>query len=199
MVDENEAFASGGDIYSEVIKFPSKVYSEKEVKELWDNAVPHPDLKPYVNRADREHFPPISRQKPDGYFIALYHGKIVAHCGWKKLEHAYLTAGVKTHPAYQGRGISGQLRKKRIGVFGSNPAIAFMNKNDEWWVSSWKKEGWEVVESAEDLPEAYQDLAPPNRIYLLYNKGAIMEDDKDDDTKNASFDRIFNTIIRVNI
>ena len=195
MVDENEAFASGGDLYSEVVKFPSKVYSEKEVKELWNNAVPHPDLKPYVNRAERSHFPEISRQKPDGYFVALHGGKIVAHCGWKKLEHIYLSSGSKTHPDYAGSGVNKILRKKRRGIFGNNPAMAFLNNSEKWWVDSFLKVGWEIVE---ELPEPYQDLAPPNRIYLLYNKEAKMGDDKPkDDEANKSFDRVFNNIIKV--
>ena len=194
MVDENIDPLTGEKIIEPVgilIKFPTKIYSEEEVKKLWDNAKPHPDLKPYVNRADRGHFPPISRQKPDGYFIALHFDKIVAHCGWKKLDHIYLGAGSKTHPDYVGRKINNYLREKRRNIFGSNPAMLFLNNTEQWWLDSFLKVGWEVVD---ELPEPYKDMAPPDRIYLLYNKDAAMQDDK----ANKSFDKVFNDILKVN-
>jgi len=128
------------------ITVSNKVISEAELLQLYAESYPKYKNKKKANgqdmpstrtpRAAQSVFPPLSRQTPDGYYVAMDGDILAGWAGWKKLDgNTYLTAGSATMPDYRKQGIQEILWSKRDIVFGGAAVIAMANNSQRKWVN----------------------------------------------------------------
>jgi hypothetical protein len=115
------------------ITVPNKVFSEAEVLQLYAESYPK-----YKNKKKRngEDLPPLTRQTPDGYYVAMDGDILAGWAGWKKLDgNTYLTAGSLTLPDYRNNNIQSELLwPKRDAMFGGAAVFTITNNKDEGWI-----------------------------------------------------------------
>ena len=123
------------------IEYPSRVFTEEEVKNMWNEN--WGDSYPYVLRGERD-FNKYSTNNPL-YFIALDENKIVGACGWVDNNIFYATAGTRVARDYRNKKIGVNLLKKRLDKIGNKPIVAGANNKNiggNIWINHWEKSGW---------------------------------------------------------
>ena len=128
------------------ITVPDKVFSEAEMLQLYAESFPKykniemtsgKDMKSTrTPRAAQMLFPPLTRQTPDGYYVAMDGDILAGWAGWKKLDaNTYLTAGSATMPDYRNNNIQSELLwPKRDAMFGGAAVFTITNNKDEGWI-----------------------------------------------------------------
>jgi len=129
------------------ITVPNKVFSEAEVLQLYAESYPKYKNKKKANgedlpstrtpRATQSLFPPLTRQTPDGYYVAMDGDILAGWAGWKKLDsNTYLTAGSLTLPDYRKNDIQSKLLwPKRNAMFGGAAVFTITNNKSAKWIN----------------------------------------------------------------
>jgi len=128
------------------ITVSNKVISEAELLQLYAESYPKYKNKKKANgqdmpstrtpRATQSLFPPLTRQTPDGYYVAMDGDILAGWVGWKKLDgNTYLTAGSATMPDYRNSNIQSELLwPKRDAMFGGAAVFTITNNNNTGWI-----------------------------------------------------------------
>lgn len=153
------------------ITYPSRVYREIEVADMWNNVVGK-DGRPveeYIPRAKRGHLISHTREPPL-YMIALDGDKIVGYAGWIDKGNYNVGGGIRVREDYRGKKVSSVLTDKRQTKMNDKPAIEMVNTQTmdrQVFISKWKRRGWIISPSPEEVPEEI-----PQDVFLDFKKKA---------------------------
>ena len=150
------------------ITYPSRVYREKEVMDLWNQY--NKEIDEFLMRRDREHLPAESKEE-GVYYIAFDDERPVGYTGWTDKSDHWKTSGVKVLDEYRGKGIAAKLIAKRLKKMVGKPAIVMLNNLAGGWADHWKRRGWKTFEEAGDYLDAslrnrYKKFEERSLVYL---------------------------------
>tara|TARA_R110002020_G_scaffold106867_9_gene248490 strand:+ start:2681 stop:3250 length:570 start_codon:yes stop_codon:yes gene_type:complete len=130
------------------IEYPSQVFTEEEVKNMWNES--WGDSYPYVLRGERGYANKYSTNNPL-FFIALDGDTIVGASGWVDNDTFYTASGTRVARPYRKGGemktqeIASTLLTKRLNKIGNKPIVTGLsNKNlpTGVWSKHFEKTGW---------------------------------------------------------
>ena len=136
-----------------MIKYPSKIYTETEMLDLWNSF--WSEVSPKSPRKDRPNLGPLSKDNPK-YLIALDGDKIVGYSGWVNKPTYNVLAGSTVIPEYRNQRISSNLIDKRMQLINDKPIIVSINnKNlpEGQWMAAFERRGWIKNPTDEEIPE----------------------------------------------
>jgi len=194
----------------EKIEYEVRKTNEEGLNKIYDNTFSNPELNEqaglknkYRLRSIRENISEAG--KIDGDYIVYVrkdNGGYIAKVGWG--EHETYTTALGTHvaPNYQPSGLTTLLLRARADALEviNKPSIVGINVKNipvEKWSAKVAGAG-RYDPNIKDHPDIPDDVIAEYKKKDAYFIKPVLKPEEDD-TKNASFDRIFNTIIRVNI
>jgi len=136
-----------------MITYPSKIYTETELLDLWNSF--WSEVNPKVPRKDRPFVSPLSKDNPK-YLIALDGDKIVGYSGWVNKPTYNVLAGSNVISEYRNQRISSNLIDKRMQLINDKPIIVSINnKNlpEGQWMAAFERRGWIKNPTDEEIPE----------------------------------------------
>nr|MDB4346089.1 GNAT family N-acetyltransferase [bacterium] len=139
-----------------MVEVPDKIYSEKEMLNLWNSNNPDDQKLPRKQRPTLK--TTLTTTNPE-YFIALSKNKPVGYAGFEDNGSFYATAGIYTTPTERGSGVSYLLNQRRLRILRQKPSIASVNISTfskSKWIKHWEDQGWkfnlEDVEVPSEIP-----------------------------------------------
>ena len=146
-----------------MITYPTKVYSETEMLDLWNNYWSetregnwesiHSQSK--TPRKTRGNLSPYSVKNPK-YLIALDGDKIVGYSGWSENGSYVVMAGSTVATPYRGDRISSNLIDKRMQLIKDKPILVSINNKtipDGGWIAAFERRGWIKNPTDEEIPQ----------------------------------------------
>ena len=202
------------DLTNDRIEYNVKTTNEAGLKEIYDNTFNNPELKEqagleikYRLRADRDNI--VAAGKIDGVYkvyIRKDNSGYIGKIGWAEHDTYTVALGTQVAPNYRSSGLSESLLSIRASALERIGKVSIVSMNvktmspDKWlaYVADKGRYNTDIKEHL-DIPDdvlaGYQ--AKPYLIKVPSAKPVEDEKPKDDEA-NKSFDRVFNSIIKVN-
>lgn len=146
-----------------MITYPSKIYTEAEMLELWNSQWGESREENWQkiysqNKNPRKTRPTLSPYSVDNvkYLIAFDGDIIVGYSGWSEKNSYVVLAGSTIATPYRGERISSNLIDKRMQLIKDKPILVSINNKtipDSGWMSAFERRGWIKNPTDEEVPQ----------------------------------------------
>lgn len=146
-----------------MITYPSKIYTEAEMLELWNSQWGESREENWQkiysqNKNPRKTRPTLSPYSVDNvkYLIAFDGDIIVGYSGWSEKNSYVVLAGSTIATPYRGERISSNLIDKRMQLIKDKPILVSINNKtipNSGWISAFQRRGWIKNPTDEEVPQ----------------------------------------------
>lgn len=146
-----------------MITYPSKIYTEAEMLELWNSQWGESReenwQKIYAkNKKPRKTYPNFSPYSVDNvkYLIAFDGDIIVGYSGWSEKKSYVVLAGSTIASPYRKKRIASNLIDKRMQLIKDKPILVSINNKtipNNGWISAFQRRGWIKNPTDEEVPQ----------------------------------------------
>ncbi len=157
------------------ITFPTRLYSDEEIVEAWNESHPKSDNPRVTRRTNPVGLNPFTF---DGDYLTAWDGnKLIGYSGFEDHGTWWALAGARVHPDYANggskgfTGIGSKLQKEKMEKMAHKPGVGLLNNQTikgNGWVRSFIRKHWEV--NPTELEKYYEHI--PKKIVDFHKESA---------------------------